>query len=400
MVAVGVVGCGTAGAAAAIMLARAGRDVVVLERVANPGPVGAGILLQPTGQAVLARMGLYDAVAARCTRIDRLWFRTPHGRTVVDLHYAAVDRAWFGLGLHRGVLFEALHSAACAEPRVEVRTGHAICALRRDGERIWIGDDAGNEHGPFDLVVVADGALSELRAHAGHTIRDAPYPWGALWFVAEDRDRIFPGELYQVAVGARRLYGVLPTGLGPRGDTPVVRLFWSLSARELDAWWATSLDVWKAEVRALDPRIDVVLDAITDHGQLTFARYRDVRMARWCDRNVVFIGDAAHATSPQLGQGANLALLDAMVLADCVGRGGSIDHALALYCTQRGRHLRYYQWMTRMLTPVFQSDRRMFGWLRDWVFPVGNALPPIRNFMIRTMAGVSLGFARTPLALP
>src|SRR6185503_6264096 len=100
---VGVIGCGTAGAAAAILLARAGCDVTVLERVANPGPVGAGIIIQPTGQAVLARLGLLDAITARGARLDRLWFRTHTGRTLVDLHYAKVDREWFGIGLHRGV---------------------------------------------------------------------------------------------------------------------------------------------------------------------------------------------------------------------------------------------------------------------------------------------------------
>ena len=97
----------------------------------------------------------------------------------------------------------------------------------------------------------------------------------------------------------------------------VVSLFWSLPAREVDAWRKSDLGAWKAEVRALDPRIGFVLDRIESHEQVTFARYRDVQMSRWCDRGVVFIGDAAHATSPQLGQGANLALVDAWTLADC-----------------------------------------------------------------------------------
>src|SRR5688500_3271156 len=117
---VGVIGCGTAGAAAAILLARAGCTVTVLERVAEPGPVGAGIMIQPTGQAVLAQLGLLDDIVARGARIDRLWFRTHTGRTLVDLRYAAVNRAWFGIGLHRGVLFEALYAAARREPRVTV----------------------------------------------------------------------------------------------------------------------------------------------------------------------------------------------------------------------------------------------------------------------------------------
>ncbi len=396
---VGVIGCGTAGAAAAILLARAGHEVTVLERVADPGPVGAGIMIQPTGQAVLARLGLLDAIVAQGARIDRLWFRTHTGRTLVDLRYAVCNSAWFGIGLHRGVLFEELYTAARNEPRVTVKTGCAVTELRRDGDRVYLrAPDA--EHGPFDLVVIADGAVSELRAHAGTTRRDAAYPWGALWFVGEDRERVFTRELYQVGVRARRLYGVLPTGYAPRGDVPVASLFWSLAAAELDAWRAAGLDAFKAEVTATDPRIGVILDQIQSLDQLTFARYRDVQMTRWHDRNVVFIGDAAHATSPQLGQGANLALVDALVLADAVAAAPSIEAALELYARTRRRHLRYYQRMTRWLTPFFQSSSSLLGWLRDTTFPIANRLPPLRNLMIETMAGVSMGFVARPLNLP
>jgi len=384
--AIGVIGCGTAGAAAALFLSRAGHAVRVFERVAEPRPVGAGIIVQPSGQAVLARLGLLDQIAARAAKLDRLWLRTPRGRTLVDLHYARVDPTWFGLGTHRGVLFSALYEAARAE--VNITTGCTIQKIRREA-KLWLDD-----HGPFDLVVVADGASSALRSAK----RDRLYPWGALWFVAEDREQTFTRELYQVARGTRQLYGVLPTGLGPHGETPIASLFWSLAAADLDAWRARGLDAWKAEVHALDPRIEPVLAQIHSPDQLTFARYRDVAMPKWHDRGVVFLGDAAHATSPQLGQGANLALVDAMVLADALANGCD-EAALADYSRRRKRHLGTYQFMTRALTPLFQSHSRVAGWLRDLTFPIANALPPLRNHMIRTMAGVSRGFARKCLPL-
>jgi 2-polyprenyl-6-methoxyphenol hydroxylase-like FAD-dependent oxidoreductase len=355
-------------------------------------------MLQPTGQAVLARLGLLQPIAERGARIDRLWFRTPSGRTIVDLQYAAIDRTWHAYGIHRGLLFDTLYTAACRE--VNVSTGCDMRGLRRDGARTYLVCKDASERGPFDLVIIADGAVSELRTAAGTTKRDAQYPWGALWFVAEDPDGVYTRELYQIGVRSHRLYGVLPTGKGPHGETPVVSLFWSLPVREVETWRQTPLEAWKAEVRALDPRIDLVLDKITDHAQVTFARYRDVQMTRWHDRGVVFIGDAAHATSPQLGQGANLALVDACVLADSIRISSSIDAALDLYATTRRKHLRFYQRMTRWLTPFFQSDHRLLGWLRDWTFPIANVIPPLRNHMIKTMAGVSTGFARRRFELP
>ncbi|HUS32489.1 MAG TPA: NAD(P)/FAD-dependent oxidoreductase [Kofleriaceae bacterium] len=408
---VGVIGCGTAGAAAAILLARVGCDVTVLERVAEPRPIGAGILLQPTGQAVLARMGLLEPIRARGSHIDRLYLRTDGGRTLADLRYAAVDPTWFGIGLHRGLLFETLFMAAKSEPNVRVQTGIDIRSVHWNVGQPTVSDVDGHEYGPFDLLVVSDGAVSELRTATGAAKRDTAYPWGALWFVTEDREQVFTKELYQIGVRAHRLYGVLPTGMGAvssGSDVPVVSLFWSLPSREVDAWRKSDLGAWKREVRALDPRMEFVLDRITSHEQVTFARYRDVVMSRWCDRGVAFIGDAAHATSPQLGQGANLALVDAWTLADCVreemarGRatGAAVDMALTAYCRRRKGHLGYYQFMTRALTPFFQGDSRALGWLRDWIFPIANLLPPVRSFMTKTMAGVSRGFVARPLELP
>jgi 2-polyprenyl-6-methoxyphenol hydroxylase-like FAD-dependent oxidoreductase len=172
-----------AGAAAALLLARAGHDVTVLERVAEPKPVGAGIIVQPTGQAVLARLGL----ARSSTTIDRLYLRTSGGRTLVDLHYADVDSHWRGLGVHRGVLFAALHDAVTRERGIALHTGATVRSLR--------------ELSTFDLVVVADGTVSQLRVD--HARRDVAYPWGALWFVTEDRDRVFESVVRSPRIRAR-----------------------------------------------------------------------------------------------------------------------------------------------------------------------------------------------------
>lgn len=379
---VGVVGCGTAGAAAALLLARAGHAVTVLERVAEPKPVGAGIIVQPTGQAVLARLGLLDRIAARSSPIDRLYLRTSGGRTLVDLHYAELEPSWRGLGVHRGVLFAALHDAVTREPSIELHAGVTVRSL--------------GELGTFDLVIVADGTLSQLRDD--HARRDVAYPWGALWFVTEDRERAFERELYQVATGARRLYGMLPTGLGPTGDVPIISLFWSLPARELDAFRrGDRFAAWKADVIAHDPRAAAVVATLESPEQLTFARYRDVTMRPWHDGNVVYIGDAAHATSPQLGQGANLALVDAAVLADSLATAPTIGDGLRAYSRARARHVDHYQRMTRVLTPLFQSDSRALALLRDLTFPIANAVGPLRREMVRTMCGVSRGFLRRAL---
>lgn len=106
-------------------------------------------------------MGLLDAVMRHGARVHRLYGDTPDGRAVMDLRYAGLDRRMFGVGLQRGALFSIL---ADAWPRRAERLhgGHDIVAV--DTEQGLLHDRDGSIHGPFDLVVVADGAASGLRA--------------------------------------------------------------------------------------------------------------------------------------------------------------------------------------------------------------------------------------------
>ncbi len=402
---IGIVGCGTAGPAAALFFARAGHRVTLYERFAAPSAVGAGIMLQPTGQAVLARLGLHDAVVSRGARIDRLRCETASRRTVLDLKYERLGSDLFGVGLHRGVLFETLYGALLCED-ISLRLGVAAVGLARiRGERRrFIKDAHGDLYGPHDLIVVADGARSELRddtdTHLSKSVRT--YPWGALWFVADDHDRSFTGELYQVVDGTRRLLGLLPTGLGPSHATagPKVSIFWSVRGTTVDAVRAAGIDAWKREVLRLAPQAAVVLGQVESIDQLLYATYNDVDMPRWHTHDVVYIGDAAHAMSPQLGQGCNLALCDAMILAECVARAHDIPRALAAYSSAREAHVRFYQFATRWLTPFFQSDATPLGLLRDVLMGPASRIPYVAREMVASMGGVKEGllFGRHPLA--
>jgi len=387
MLDVGVVGGGTAGGAAALFLARAGHRVTIYERVPSPTPVGAGITLQPTGMYVLTKLGLYDAVVPRGSRIERLVCEDARGRTLFDLAYAEIDPKLFGLGLHRGVLFSALHEATKREPNVGLRLGVEIVDLHR---RSWLVDATGTKHGPHDLIVVADGARSQLRDDTSTSKRVVPYPWGALWFVAKDRRPDGRHVLRQRVDGNRFMLGLLPTG-APGGE-PLVSFFWSLRADSVAALRRAGLDAFRAEARRLDPGIDDVFDQIGHVDDVLFAAYHDVVMYRWHTRNVVYLGDAAHATSPQLGQGANLALWDAMVLAECLAADPRVSCALDRYSRTRADHLAFYQLATRWLTPFFQGDAPALGALRDALMPLFARIGPFRRLMTLSMIGTVDGF--------
>ncbi|HEX6831966.1 MAG TPA: NAD(P)/FAD-dependent oxidoreductase [Rudaea sp.] len=387
---IAIVGYGTAGQAAAVFLARAGHRVHVFERAPVLGPVGAGILLQPTGQAVLAELRLFDRALANGAPVDRLVGHNLAGRCVMDMRYAGLHTDWFGLGLQRGTLFELLRAALPGD--VAVETGCEIAALDCDAGMLV--DRAGRRHGPFDLIVAADGAASALRrGHASRHI-DRPYPWGALWCLCPDPQRRFGRELRQRYDRARRMAGVLPVGHLPGEDDSAHRVsfFWSLPLADVDAWQRRGIAAWQDEVRAYWPEAADLLAHIERPEQLARASYRDVILPQPQRGRTVWIGDAAHAMSPQLGQGANLALMDAHALAVAVEAARTVPEALAAYARQRRDHVKIYQFVSRWLTPVFQSHRDGAAWLRDVALAPLGRLPFAGGQMLRVLAGVKYGW--------
>lgn len=399
---IGIVGQGTAGTAAALFLARSGHEVHVYERVLEPGPVGAGIVLQPTGMAVLEQLGLRDAVVARGAPLEGITVRTPAGRRVIDLDYGVLAPDLYGLGLHRGALFQAM-TTALVRSSVVVETGVDARSIVREGERSYVVDVAGKLRGPHDVIVVADGARSLVAESFFPRRRQTAYPWGAIWFVARDDADAFQGRLQQVVRGAERMIGLLPTGTGPEllgeGARQLVSLYYSVRSDRVEEL-RRGFVAWKDEVLALMPEAAPVLAQIHDESQLLFTSYQDVRLWPWHRENVVAIGDAAHAMSPQLGQGANLALWDAMILEECMAEAQSLSAALASYSLRRRAHLAWFQWATRFLTPFFQGDSRFLGLLRDVAMPMLGRIAPFRRLMIASMVGNTSGPFRSALELP
>lgn len=384
---IAIVGYGTAGQACALLLARDGHAVDVFERAPALGPVGAGLLLQPTGLEVLWRMGLLGAALAHGAVIRRLHGCNDAGRTVMDMRYAELDTRLFGLGIQRGALFGLLQSAW--PDSGAVRCAHRIVAV--DVGRGLLRDEGDATHGPYDLVVGADGAASVLRAAVGPARLDRPYPWGALWCLCPQAGWESRDELRQRYVSARKMAGMLPVGTRPGDPEPKLSFFWSLPTRDFESWSESGLAPWKRELASLWPEVIPQLAGIDDCVQLARATYRDAVLSRWHRGRLVLVGDAAHAMSPQLGQGVNMALLDAWSLCRALRDAHDLPLALAHYERERRAHTAIYQFWSRWLTPVFQSDFDLAARLRDrFLLPLGR-LPGGKGNMLRVLSGTQHG---------
>jgi 2-polyprenyl-6-methoxyphenol hydroxylase-like FAD-dependent oxidoreductase len=357
--------------------------------------VGAGILLQPIGMHVLKQLELFDGILAHGARIDRLFGTIPGNKTVMDVRYLHYTPDAFGLGLHRGTLFSVLWNAM-RQTDVDIRCGVEVDRIEQAGEQVTL-YQGGAALGSFDALIIADGTHSHLRSQLDIPVIAKPYPWGALWAVVPDNG-MTEGVLRQWYCNAHQMLGVMPTGRAWGHSQRLLSIFWSLHSDALPAWRDQSLDEWKKTVLELAP-IAPLLEHITSPAQLAYAGYADIIMPHWHDRRAVCLGDSAHATSPQLGQGANLALVDAWVLSQCLAEDADLPAALAQYSRKRKAHLRYYQTASRWLTPLFQSHAKFGSGLRDLGLGLACRLPVVRCQMGATLSGTKTGwlFGRLPL---
>ena len=102
---------------------------------------------------------------------------------------------------------------------------------------------------------------------------------------------------------------------------------------------------------------------------------------------LVFIGDSAHSTSPQLGQGANMALLDVMALTEALEKHKELPEAFAAYARARRLHVKLYQALSRVFTPFYQSDSAVLPLMRDYLVAMMSRLPPAQKFLANIVAG-------------
>jgi 2-polyprenyl-6-methoxyphenol hydroxylase-like FAD-dependent oxidoreductase len=373
---VAIAGAGVGGLALGTMLARFGAHVTLYDQMEAPRPVGSGFVLQPTGAQVLAAMSLLDPVQARGRRIDRMIGRLKDGGTpVLDVRYRSGE---FGIAVQRVALFDVLFEAA-GSAGVNFEASARIDGIEPGPQARFTFAD-GRRSAPADLVIDAMGANSPIGNRPDSELR-----YGALWAtVPFPQGGAFQENLLEQRYHrASRMAGVLPVGTARDGAPAMATFFWSLRTADYAAWQTAGRDAWLEAVGRLWADA-VPLAAIAEP---VHARYRHLTRAPVVGRHVLKVGDAWHATSPQLGQGANMALLDAASLASALVHAEDINGAIARHLRQRQIHVRSYQLLSQVLTPFYQSDSRLLPALRDHLIAPVTTLPGIRSIISTLVTG-------------
>jgi salicylate hydroxylase len=171
------------------------------------------------------------------------------------------------------------------------------------------------------------------------------------------------------------MIGVLPVGKRFSSDRRQATFFWSLKTRDYAQWKAQGLARWREQVAGLWPDTEPLLKEINDPDEMVLAGYGHHTLPLPFGNCIVFVGDSAHSTSPQLGQGANMALLDVRALAEMLERMAGLEQALELYARKRRLHVLLYQFMSSLFTPFYQSDSLILPALGDWLVAPASRVP-------------------------
>lgn len=350
---VAVIGAGIGGLAVAAGLQREGHDVVVLERRTGPGAVGAGLTLFTNALTALDVMGLGEAVRRASdgpVARMRAGQRRPSGRWMTTLPPRSVAEL---RSIHRSDLHDVLLS--CTHPG-SVRTGHDALVARDGAPTVEI--DGRDE--PYDLVVAADGLRSESRERLGLGA-GTRYAGYTAWRGVTARPVATNGEAGETW-GRGRRFGVVPL--------PDGRVYWfaTVSAPE-----HADLGPDLAAVRATfagwhDPVLRCIeatpADAVLRHDIHDLA----APLPTFVRSRTVLLGDAAHAMTPDMGQGAAQALEDAatlVVLLRHVASSDDLPAALARYDAVRRPRTQALARRSRVMGRIGQLERAVPAALRD-----------------------------------
>lgn len=382
---VAVLGCGPSGMAIALLLHRAGHHVEIFERFDVVRPLGSGLLIQPSGQSVFAALGLLDSLRSQSSAVSRLsGISVRSGKRALDVDYGDLPGQQLALGVHRAVLFNLLYSAVLGAD-IPVFTGRELASgsvSNNDSKKITI--SFRSKVRQFDLAVDAMGARSPLSSG-----KIKPLNFGAFWATVDTPlgSSIAKNCLDQRYFAGSRMAGVMPIGFSPFTGEPASAVFWSARSQDVNAILTGGVGQWRADFKSLWPEAEPFVQSIESFEQLSFAQYHH-RSGRFVtDERLFHIGDSWHSTSPQLGQGANMALIDAAALARAINSSSRASDIAPAFASMRRRHVHLYQVLSRFFTPLYQSDGKIGPWLRDQIVHRTGRVRMIKRLVARVVSG-------------
>ena len=341
MLSILIVGGGIGGLSVARELSLRGIKATVLERAPQLNPVGAGIIMNPNAMGVLERNGLAEQVRSDSWPYLARETRDHTGRLLATRDYGPLyekGKLAQGALVHRAHLLDVLYRSL---PAGTVQFGVSLKSIPTD----------------VDLVIGADGIHSQVRREFFGEVKPRYMGYRSHRLIMENVAgvRCFTEYLGRgqriglVPIGEKRLY-VWTTYNSPREEK-------------------LAPDLARQFARFTDQGIERLLTALPPPESIITTEIEELWMDDWVRVSTtncaVLLGDAAHALTPNIGQGAGMAMEDAAVLAEELASGAEIEHALGNYAQRRKPRVETVMRVSREVGKDGQRKSALGCWLRN-----------------------------------
>ncbi len=355
-----VIGGGIGGLCVAIGLRQIGIEVSVYEQAPALGRVGAGLTVWANAIKALRKLGVADAVLASAARIERAEVRTARGR-VLALSRPGELEARYGeptVALHRADLHRALLAAL---PDDVLRLGEKCSHVAQDEGGVTVRFESGRtDHA--GLLIAADGIHSTVRAQVFSQSKPRYAGYTSWRGIVKTEDEAALGVTSE-SWGCGSRFGLL------RIDERHVYWFATANARAGRTQTADEQkEFLRTRFRAWHHPVGLLIDA-TPAEQILHTDIYDLEpMRSWSVGRVVLLGDAAHATTPNMGQGGCMAIESAVVLARCLRQEPGLVAALKRYEAERMPRTSWITAQSWKIGRIGQLENRFACMLRNLVF--------------------------------
>ncbi len=368
-----IIGGGIAGPAVSLFLRRAGIESQIFEAYPEPATIGGGFQIAPNGMRVLNDLGLADQVRAAGVLSSDFVFRNQHGKIICRID---VSESGHGVTIRRSD-FHRIQTDEVTRRNVPVHSGKRLCAIEQTGDIVVAHFEDGHvETG--DMLLAADGVHSRARALILQENASPRYTGflGIGGFAqAGSASPADPEDAHHLnfTVGPRFQFGYAmisgaPESWGwwthlPQGDELTRAELQAISDDSIRDRVLAAFGGWHAPIQAL----------VSNTKQIMRTAIYDVpSLPAWHVGRVMLLGDAAHAMSPAGGQGASLALEDAMLVGKLLA-----DQSRPVARTFSAVESLLRARAERMVKQAAENDLRQvkelgaFGqWIRNQAFPL------------------------------
>ena len=329
-----IVGGGIAGLALGRALREQGFVPEIIERAAMWPAGGTGLYLPGNGVRALRALGVADAVLARAVRMSHQRILDHTGRQLAEIELSTL---WNPVGPCVGIARSELHRILLeGAAGVPMRLGSSLTMLSQENDEVNVAFADGST-GKYDLVVGADGIHSSIRQLAFGSIPPRHLGQVSWRFLVDYSGAI---KTWTAMLGERKTFLAMPVGanrLYCYADSAVA------AEDPADRTLVRLLELF----RAFAEPVPSILSQLKSFDSIHFSPIEEVVVDNCVHGRVVLIGDAAHATSPNMAEGASMALEDALVLARMLATHGSTTEALSLFGERRSARIRWVRQRTR-----------------------------------------------------